>query len=88
MQRDGEQRFFGKRLWIAAFFGLAIGLLWYSRTLFVLVIGSVMIAVPLRALAVPLSRHTGVMPRLSLRPYIREALGTHTLLPGEPVDEN
>lgn len=66
MQSDGKHRLFVERLLIAAIFALVIGFLWYLRTLLVVVVGSIVIAVLLRAIADPISRHTGLGPRLSL----------------------
>lgn len=64
--RHGRHKIFVERLLIAAAFALILWLLWQLRTLLVVVMGAVVIAVALRSIAAPIARRTGLSERLAV----------------------
>ncbi|GGC05206.1 AI-2E family transporter [Novosphingobium endophyticum] len=65
MPESGRHRLFVERLLIVAVVGLIAAVLWSLRILLVVVVGAVVIAVLLRTVADPISRYTGLGPRLA-----------------------
>lgn len=63
---DEPDRVFIRRLLLTLLIGALVALLWYLSDLVLLLFGSVLVAVMLRAIADPIHRTTGIPPSLSL----------------------